>query len=172
MAGQMVERRRDPLEAAALRDRKPKPKPKPAKHVAAIAAGPIDKVAALMFWKLRNQFPEFAMTLDERDIKGFDDSFNYQEQTPQLIVEAIRVSPDKPTMLVIRIADRKSGDLIRVSENNEADLDIAEAAKKVRRVRESAPNLVNAVRGEFSQGITSQESIMALCDAVMTLARA
>ncbi len=172
MAKLMTERRRDPVEAAAMRALKPAKKATPPKHIVAIAAGPHDVPIGLLFWKLRNQFPELSVTITEQDIKGFQDSMEYQEQAPKLIIEAHRVHKDKPGVLVVRIADARTGDLIRVSENSEEALQEAELAKKLRRLKEQVPNMVANVRGEMSQGITSDDTIRTLCEAATALARA
>jgi len=162
---QMTERRRNPQEAAQMRDQKPKKPPEAPKHLKAIAKGPADQTAALIFWKLRNQLPEFAVVLTEDDIKAFQDSMQYVEQSPKLIVDA------HATKVIIRIADKVTGDMIRVEENNEAALDAKELAVKVRRAKEQAGNLVSTVRGEMAQGIFSDDTIRTLCDSLMLLAR-
>jgi len=155
----MVERRRDRAPMSA-------PKPiEPPEHLKTLAAGPIDTTVALMFWKLRNQFPEFAVTISEHDIKGMTDSFTYQEQTPKLICDA------RKDYLVLRIADAVTGDMIRVSENNEADLQIAERARELRLIKERIPVMVAEVRMQLSQGITSQDSLSELCRMAEAVAK-
>lgn len=149
-----------------MRAVKPKRPPKPPKALAAIAAAGVDSAVAMLFWKLRNYYPEFAMTFTETEIRHFKASLAYQDQVPKIVLEA------KAQHVVLRIEDDKTGDMIRVSESTEADLDAAEAAKKLRRVKEQMPNLVAAVMGEWNQGTTSQESITSLCNAATMLARA
>lgn len=166
MAKIMTTRPRDPAEAAALKAKKPPTAPKPPKHFTALAKGPLDMLVGLMFWKLRREYPDFSMTFTEKDINGFKESLAYNEQNPKIIASA------HPKFVVLRIADEKTGDMITVNENNVDDLEITEQAKKVRRYRENAPQIVSNVRSEFSQGITSQDSINQLCDAALALARA
>ena len=171
MAKVMTDRRRDPVEAAAIRALKPLKKIAPPKHLVELTKD-INASIALVFWKQRNEWPEFSVTITEHDVRGFKESMKYQEQTPKLIIEAHQVSKAKPAVLVVRIADDRTGDQIRVSENNEADLDKAEEAKRLRRIKEQIPNMVSNALGEMSQGITSDHTIRSLCDAATALARA
>jgi len=145
--------------------RNPVTLPEPPDHLKAVASGSLVNLVALMFWKMRHANPDFAMTFTESDITGMQQSMDYNEQTPKLVAEA------RQDYVVLRVEDEKTGDMIRVSENNEADLAKGEQAKKVRRIRESASMLVATVRGELSQGVTSNDSINALCDSLLALAR-
>jgi hypothetical protein len=161
----MVNRRRDPAEIAQLKEMPPPKVPEAPEHLVKIANGPLVKLVTLLFWKLRRQFPEMGMTISEHDIKGLDDSLAYNEQVPKLVAEARR------DYIVFRIADAKTDDMIILSENNEADLQKSEEAKRVRRIRETAGMLVGNVRAELSQGVTSNDSINQVCDALLALAK-
>lgn len=164
MAKVMTERRRSPAEIQQIRDVKPKPKVKPHKELLKLEKGPLGAVVAAMFWKLRNQFPEFAITITPADVAEFNASLKYQEQDPEIIVDA------NDRFLTVRVQDLHTGDMIRVSESSEASLQVAERAKKTRRFREQTPMLVSAVRGEMSQGLISNDTINTLCDAALAMA--
>jgi len=164
MAKVMTNRRRDPAETAQMLKNVSTQVEVP-KHLKAIAKGPADQTVALIFWKLRNQFPEMAIVLSEHDIKGYQDSMNYCQQTPQLIVDA------KPSSVIIRIADKSTGDMIGIEENNETDLAAKELAVKTRAARDSANMLVGTARMEFSQGVNSKDTIDRLCESLTLLAR-
>lgn len=138
----------------------------PPEHFVKVATGSLMNLVALMFWKLRRQYPDLAITFDERDIKGFAESLEYNQQAPKLKAEA------RKDYVVFRVCDEKTGDQIILSENNEEDLRRSEEAAKVRRIKEGAAMLVGNARAEASQGVNSMETVNALCDAVMTLARA
>lgn len=139
--------------------------PEAPEHLKAIASGSLVTLVALMFWKLRNQYPDFAVTFTEHDIKGMQDSMQYTEQAPKLWAKAAQ------TYVAFGVKDESTGDMIRVEENNEADLDIKEQARKVRRIKESAGNLVATARTELSQGITSNDTINTLCEGLLALAK-
>lgn len=168
MAKIMTNRRADPKEQQARRTLKP-PKPmKAPKHLQDIANGDANVGIALVFWKLRNQYPEFAVVIEEREVQAFQQSLEYQSQKPSIYVEAKKNATG--SFIVVRVADAESGDMIRVSENNQEALSIAEAARKLKRQKEQIPALVAAVRGDMSQGTFSDDSIRSLCDAAMALA--
>lgn len=169
MAKVMTERRRDPKEAAQMRALKAPKQPTAPKHLRDIAAGSLDYQAALLFWHVRNTFADFAVTIPEADVLACRKSMDYQEQEPKLVVDA-RKNTKGEAFLVVRIADAKTGDQIRVSESTEADLDRALDAKKVRAAKDQIPQLVANMKNELANGVCSDETAGALCKAAMLVA--
>ena len=158
------ERRRDPAEMAALKAKGP-PKPRAAPAWATEAAKEkIDWKIGLLFWRLRRQFPEFAMTFSEREIAGFRASLEYNQQAPKLVCAAAS------TTFVIRIEDDR-GDMIAVAEQTQEDVDETLTARKALQMKERIPMLVSTLKSEFANGLQSQESMNSLCEAAMAVAR-
>lgn len=162
---EMTRRRRDPAEVAALMAAKPKKAVPIPKELRDLAKGPIDLLVGLVFWQARHRVPEMGTLITAKDLHGYKACLKYNGQVPKIVIEA------KPTGVFVRMADAATGDMITPIEDNPDDFDAAQAATRLRRMRENLPNLVNAVRGDMSQGVTSNDTINQLCDAALMLAR-
>lgn len=166
MAKVMQERRRDPAEVAQIRAR-PKAEPKPIPKLLAelTKKTSLERALAAMFWKLRHQNPEMAVTIDEHDVETMDRANEYMEQRPKLVIDA------NDRFATVRIVDAKTGDMIQIAESDETDLRKKEAAAAVRMAKERIPMLVGTVMGQINQGVTSNDSIQELCRAAELVAR-
>lgn len=110
---------------------------------------------ALILWKFRHQIPDLAVTINEADLKGYQDCLDYLKVKPEVKVVS------RPNYVGIVLVQKDTGDetnpgnAIRVVENNEEDAARGEAAEQTRRMRERAPDLayrleVDAQAGTFS----------------------
>jgi hypothetical protein len=160
----MTERRPERRPAGTPPLEAPKPKP-PAAGLMKIVTGDADFMTGLMFWMVRHQYPDFSIMVTEADIEKFRKSLEATEQTPVFDPFA------RDTFIVLRVVDQK-GEPIQPLESTEEDARERDAATKLRRIKEQAPQIVQNVMGELSQGITSDDSIRTLCNNLLALARA
>lgn len=125
-----------------------------------------ESLIALILWKVRHHLPALVIQITTADRAAFQQSLDYNEQTLKLNVE------DRHGTTLIHLTDEKTGDQIIQNENNEADADRAEAAKKLRMLRQSAPELANQLKHDLNQGTISEDLLDEVCNALVTLGRA
>jgi ribosomal protein L18 len=128
-------------------------------------AWPLDRQVPLLFWMLRHKIDDMAVVITEADIAAMEQSMTHNEQTPALVVHATA------RHLIMRLADARTGDMILISENNDADYDRAKTQREVRRARENAGTLVSNAMAELNQGMVSNGVITDLCNALLLLAK-
>lgn len=125
-----------------------------------------DAIIALLIWKMRHTLPALVVQITQADREAFQQSLDYNEQTVKVNVE------DRKGTTLIHLTDEKTGDQIIVTENNEADADRADAAKALRMVKQSAPELANQLRRDIASGSWADSMIEEVCAALVTLGRA
>lgn len=130
------------------------------------AAPDQSELMALMIWKMRHNLPALVIQITPADREAFKQSLSYNEQTVKINVE------DRNGTTLIHLTDARTGDQIIATENNEADLDRAQAAKDLRMLKQSAPELANRLRYDVQQGNMSHALIEEACAALTVLARA
>jgi len=130
------------------------------------AAPDQNELMALMIWKMRHSLPALVIQITPADREAFKQSLSYNEQTVKVNVE------DRNGTTLIHLTDVRTGDQIIATENNEADLDRAQAAKDLRMLKQSAPELANRLRYDVQQGNMSHALIEEACTALTVLARA
>jgi hypothetical protein len=124
-----------------------------------------ESLIALILWKVRHHLPALVIQVTPADRAAFQQSLDYNEQTLKLNVE------DRHGTTLIHLTDEKTGDQIIQNENNEADLDRAEAAKKLRMLKQNAPELGKQLKHDLNQGTISEDLLDEVCNALVTLAR-
>lgn len=124
-----------------------------------------ESLIALMLWKVRHHLPALVIQITPADREAFQQSLDYNEQTVKLNVE------DRHGTTLIHLTDEKTGDQIIQNENNEADADRAEAAKKLRMLKQNAPELAKQLKHDLNQGTISEDLLDEVCSALVTLAR-
>jgi hypothetical protein len=124
-----------------------------------------ESLIALILWKVRHSLPALVIQITPADRAAFQQSLDYNEQTLNLNVE------DRHGTTLIHLTDEKTGDQIIQNENNEADLDRAEAAKKLRMLKQNAPELVKQLKHDLNQGTISEDLLDEVCAALVTLSR-
>jgi len=120
----------------------------------------------LILWKMRHHLPALVIQITQADREALKQSLGYNEQTVKLNVE------DRHGTTLIHLTDEKTGDQIICTENNEADLDRAEAAKKLRMLKQSAPELAAQLKHDLNNGNISESLLDEVCSALVTLGRA
>jgi len=120
---------------------------------------------ALMIWKTRHYLTGPLIQITEKDREAFKQSLDYNGQTVKVNAE------DRNGTTLIHLTDPESGDQIVFTENNEADLDKAQAAAALRSIRQNAPNLAFQLRGDMSRGVFSDATIEEACRALEALAK-
>mgnify|MGYP006935515011 CR=1 FL=1 len=119
---------------------------------------------ALMIWKMRHFLPTPLIQIMPADRVAFQQSCEYNEQKPLVMIE------ERKGATLIHLMDDK-GDQIIFTENNEADLDRAEAANKFRLMKQNAPMLASQIRSDLSQGTISQDTLEEACRTLEQLGR-
>lgn len=143
----------------------------------------------LMFWKIRNQDQPFTMDITAADIKGFEDCIAYLEVKPEIRVfrpQGMPASAGAPATakrsaiaphaagkpkdyVVIQMVDQ-NGDAFVPIENNEADLQKSKEAQRVRRIKDTAPQLAAQLISDLQANTTSSSTIMDAAEALKLLA--
>lgn len=136
-----------------------------ARELAVMAARESDEIIALLIWKMRHSLPALVVQITQADREAFKQSLEYNEQVVKVNVE------DRHGTTLVHLTDEKTGDQIIVTENNEADLDKGEAAKRLRMVKQSAPDLANQLRRDIASGSWADSMIEEVCSALVTLGR-
>ncbi len=121
---------------------------------------------ALMIWKVRHSLPALVIQITPADRQALQDTLTYNEQTVKLNIE------DRNGTTLIHLTDSKTGDQIIATENNEADLDKAQAAANLRQQRQTVIELAPAVLNSARSGDMSLSLIEDLCNAAVAVARA
>lgn len=125
-----------------------------------------DEIIALLIWKMRHSLPALVVQITKADREAFRQSLEYNEQTVKVNVE------DRHGTTLVHLTDEKTGDQIIVTENNEADADKGDAAKRLRMVKQSAPELANQLRRDLASGSWADSMIEEVCATLVTLGRA
>ena len=149
------------------------------------------KAMMLMFWKARHQNDAFTLNVTPDDIKGFEDCIKYLEVQPQIRVfrpqgmpahpgapatESRSAIPPRPAgkpkdYVVIQMVDQ-NGDAFVPIENNEEDLKRGQDAKRIARIKETAPQLAAQLIADLQANQTSSSTVMEAAEALKLLARA
>lgn len=123
-----------------------------------------NEIMQLMIWKMRHSLPAPVIQITQADREAYRQSLEYNEQKPVLNIE------DRKGAILIHLTDDK-GDQLIFTENNEADLDKAEAANKFRLLKQNAPMLASQIRSDLSQGTISQDTLEDACRTLEALGR-
>lgn len=121
---------------------------------------------ALMIWKVRTALPALVIQITPADREAFQQSLDYNEQKCKLNIE------DRNGTTLIHLTDETTGDQIIATENNEKDLDKAQAAANLRQLKGAAPGLATALRSHLASGTMSDSLIQEACDTLTALAGA
>lgn len=124
-----------------------------------------DAIIALLIWKMRHTLPALVVQITQADREAFKQSLDYNEQTVKVNVE------DRKGTTLVHLTDEKTGDQIIVTENNEADADRADAAKVLRMVKQSAPELAARLRHDLASGSWADSLVDEVCQTLVTLGR-
>ena len=153
------------------------------------------RAIALMLWQARLQAPDMYVRVDEKAIKGFDDSVNYLKVKPAILIHhepglpaqpaipathnrravpAREATPAKP-YAVIALVEEKDGkpsmDMIKPVENNQEDYDASIDAAAVRRARDNAPDLAMRLQRAATSGDFSSADLQDAANALVLLAK-
>lgn len=123
------------------------------------------EIIALLIWKMRHSLPALVVQITQADREAFKQSLEYNEQVVKVNIE------DRHGTTLVHLTDEKTGDQIIVTENNEADLDRGDAAKRLRMVKQSAPELANQLRHDLASGSWADSLVDEVCAALVTLGR-
>lgn len=132
----------------------------------AITALNNEDLIKLLLWKMRHQLPALVVQISPEDVEAMRQSLEYNEQTAKLNIE------QRAGSTFIHLTDEKTGDQIIATENNQADLDKAQHAAKLRQIRQSIPELANQVLNQARTGDMSLSMIEDLCNGAVALAKA
>lgn len=124
-----------------------------------------DEIIALLIWKMRHSLPALVVQITPADREAFRQSLEYNEQVVKVNIE------DRKGTTLVHLTDEKTGDQIIVTENNEADLDKGEAEKRLRMVKQSAPELAARLRHDIQSGSWADSMIEEVCQTLVTLGR-
>lgn len=151
------------------------------------------EAAIAILWKLRHQFPELAIQIGRKDLKGLNDCAGYLEVVPTLHIhrrEAVPARAAQPPSaeypkgvpgfagapaseyVTIGVVAHGTTDSFKPIENNEEDAQAGENAAALRTAIEQTPGLAQMVSNNAAQGIFSEELVMELAANAMALARA
>ena len=148
------------------------------------------RVLQLIYWKRRHQDPSFTLEITEADIKGFDDCIAYLGVEPHVNIvrprglpaqdaipatakrSAIPSRAAKPPQnyVVIQMVDT-DGNAITPIENNEDDYAEATEAKRLKRIRDTAPMLATQLLQDLAANTTSSSTIQDAAAALKELAK-
>ena len=132
----------------------------------------------LLLWRDRFRNPSLSVTLTERDVTGLKACADYQKIEP--VVEVWK----RPGGLIVamvqggtKLVDKEGnitslGDAITPIENNQADKDSADYARRLQAIRDNAPALAARLISEDSQGIATRSTITEAAEALRLLASA
>lgn len=129
-------------------------------------AHPVETIFPLVFWKIRHDYPEMGMLIEERDVTMMDKALANNEQIPVLEVEATHAG------IAIRLVDKKDGSMINPQESEQVELDKAIAKKAIINLRSEAPQLVRTLQNELAAGELSNSAVDDVCQALLKLAAA
>lgn len=160
-----------------MKETKPAPKSKkPVDALDALVTGDPKEVIAMLLWRNRLRAPELAMMITDQDVAAFRQCVDYLEVQHEVRIFRPMAGPQitnqvPANYVVACLVEKGTTNAIRPIENNEQDYAAAERAEKIRRVRDSAPQLVGQVRSSAQSGSYSDAEINELCEALLTLAK-
>ena len=146
----------------------------------------------MLLWKGRFENPDMAVVVTEKDLAAFEQSCDYMKVTPDVLivrpqgrpasqaqpavgkrkaVPAFAGEPPRP-YVVVSLVNKGTTDQIKPIENNEEDARRRDEADAVRKLRDSAPALANALLADLSQNQFSTATIREAAQALQLLARA
>lgn len=149
------------------------------------------KVIALMLWKERHRNPEMAVQITEQDITGFNACVDYLDVKPDVLIvrpqgrpaqEAVPAQgkrravparagePARP-FVAVNVVAKGTVNSIKPIENNEEDAKRRDEAERLRRVRDQAQGLANALMADLAQSQFSTTTVREAAAALQTLAR-
>ena len=133
----------------------------------------------LLLWRDRFRNPSLSVTLTERDLQGLKECTDYLKVVPA--VEIWR----RPNGVIVGLVQKGTqihdkttgemtslGDAITPVENNQADKDKADNARRIQAIRDAAPALAARLISEDSQGIATRSTITEAAEALRLLASA
>lgn len=123
-------------------------------------------IIALLVWKMRHSLPAMVVQITPADREAFKQSLAYNEQTVKVNIE------DRHGTTMVHLTDEKTGDQVVVTENNEADADRGEAARNLRMVKQSAPELAARLKRDIASGSWADSMIDEVCSALVAMGRA
>ena len=130
------------------------------------------QIIAMMLWKARHQNGELAVIVTEDDIKAYSECMEYLKATPEVKI-VLRKKYVGIVLVEKDTGDASSpGNAIKPIENNEVDADKAEAADRIRRIKERAPDLANRLKIDAQAGTFSSDMVTEAADTILTLVRA
>jgi len=145
---------------------------------------------ALMLWVDRLRNPDLYVKIDERDLKGFADCMAYQKLVPEVrihrepgipaqpgvpatanrrAVPAREAIPPKP-YVVVTLVEKGTANAITPIENNQEDFDAAGHAAKVRKARDNAQRLADALANSANSGDFASSDLRDAAEALLLLA--
>lgn len=105
-----------------------------------------NNIVALILWKLRHLVKPLVIRITPDDCKAFSQSLEYNEQQPIVKIEK------RAEVILVHMTDEKTGDQIIFTENNEADLEKAQASEAVLMARTEAKEVARQLRADSSSG--------------------
>jgi len=120
---------------------------------------------AMLVWKFRHHLPALVVQVTPADIKGLQDTLAYNGQTLQVNVD------QRGENILIHLTDAATGDQIIATENNEADLERAQAKANRMSIKQNAPQLAAQLRNDAATGNFSTAIIEEACHALDALSR-
>jgi hypothetical protein len=157
-----------------------------------LVKGGTEPALILALWQQRMVNPELNFKITPKDIKGLYDCTEYLKITPAVRIfrpgglPAVEARPavgrhpataGRPAIpyadyVMVQLVAHGTTDAFKPVENNEADFDASEKMNKVRRLKETVPQLASIVRSGVARGQYSESEITELCEAATMLARA
>lgn len=154
----------------------------------AFAQSGVEEALKLLFWKARFQNPEFSVTVTPEDIKAFRDCIDYLEVKPQIRIVRPQGVPAQPMIpahgnrratpgreaipprnyVVVQMVDQDGNAFVPI-ENNQADFERQEQAKRARRIKETAGELAAQLSRDLASATISNATIEETIVALKTL---
>lgn len=156
----------------------PKAEPAPATPLAELHKAAPKALIGLLLWRDRFRNPSLSVTLTERDVISLKACTDFQGIEPAVEIWK------RPNGLIVamvqagsKIVDKEGnitslGDAITPIEDNQADKDKADQARRIQAVRDGANALAARLISEDSQGIATRSTITEAADALRLLASA
>lgn len=156
-----------------------------------LADGDPKRVIALMLWKARMRQPDMFVEINEKDIRAFEDCMAFLKVKPDVMIRrpqglpaqagipathrrravaAREASPPRP-YVIVSLVEAGTENTIRPVENNQADYDVAQDARALRKARDDAPRLAERILAGARTGELSLSEMQDAADALLILAR-
>jgi hypothetical protein len=152
----------------------------------ALVAGNAISAIALMLWKQRFVEPDMYVQITEADCRGFAECCEYLKVTPAVLIRrpggvpaqegipasagrravAAREAIQPKPYVVVTLVEEGTENAIRPVENNQADFDKSKDQAAVRKARDQAQGLADAL---ITQGRTGEYSLSIIEDAAQAL---